>query len=326
MAGRVVRRIAGHVALAVIASLLGYVLASVTLDPRARYLGRHPRPSRAAVDHALDRLGTNPDQSLFSRTVHWFTGVLHGNFGLEYTMTPVLTDLRERSLVSLQLLLIGSILGAVLGVALGVWGATRQYRLDDTVAAQISYLLIATPVFVLAVLLMMVATWFNHLVGHDLIVFTGQYSPGITGTWPQVWDRGVHLLLPTLCLTLVSAASYSRYQRSAMLDVLSSDHLRTARAKGLTRQQAVWRHGVRIALIPMSTYLAYGFGTLLAGSTLLEVVFSWHGMGELAITSIQQNDVNAVAGVICYVTLLVLASSILAEICQALLDPRARQR
>jgi peptide/nickel transport system permease protein len=109
-----------------------------------------------------------------------------------------------------------------------------------------------------------------------------------------------------------------------MLDVLSADYIRTARSKGRTRGSAMVRHGVRVALIPMSTYFAYSFGTLIAGSTFLELVFSWNGMGKLFLTSITQNDINATAGSIFYLAILVLISSTLAELLYAALDPRVR--
>jgi len=140
----------------------------------------------------------------------------------------------------------------------------------------------------------------------------------------MIADRAVHLLLPTLALVLISAASYSRYQRSMMLDVLGADYIRTARAKGLPRTQALFRHGVRIALIPMSTFFAYSFGTLIAGSTMLEIVFSWRGMGQFQLNAVTQQDINAVAGSTLFVAVLVLLSSTLSEVLYAALDPRVR--
>jgi peptide/nickel transport system permease protein len=273
----------------------------------------------------LQQLGVDPNVPVLQRTWDWISGIfLHGTFGLENNLDPVGHDMLVRSLVSLQLLLIGSILGAIIGVSLGVWGAVRQYRLSDQVVTYASYLVLATPVFVLGVLLMILATNFNNWAGAQIINFTGQYTPGIDGTWDQFVDRLSHLLLPTIALTALGAAEYSRYQRNAMLDVLSADYIRTARSKGRTRGSALVRHGVRVALIPMSTYFAYSFGTLIAGSTFLELIFSWHGMGELGLTSITQNDVNATAGFVFYISILVLISSTLAEIMYAALDPRVR--
>jgi peptide/nickel transport system permease protein len=175
------------------------------------------------------------------------------------------------------------------------------------------------------VLLMILATWLNVNVFHNQVIrFSGQYTPGITGFWPQLGDAAMHLLLPTIALTLLQAASYSRYQRSIMLDVLGSDYIRTARAKGATRNRALLKHGVRVALIPMSTYFAYTFGTLMAGATFLELVFSWKGMGQYAINSVQQGDINGTAGSVAFAAVLVLISSMLAEVLYAALDPRVR--
>src|SRR5699024_4162171 len=133
-----------------------------------------------------------------------------------------------------------------------------------------------------------------------------------------------HLLLPTIALVLFQAAGYSRYQRSVMLDVLGSDFIRTARAKGATRTRALVRHGLRVALIPMSTYFSYTFGTLIAGSAFLEIVFSWSGMGQYGITAVQQSDVNALAGTVLFSAVLVLFASTLSEFLYAALDPRVR--
>jgi peptide/nickel transport system permease protein len=109
-----------------------------------------------------------------------------------------------------------------------------------------------------------------------------------------------------------------------MLDVLGSDFIRTARAKGATRNQALVKHGVRVALIPMSTYFAYSFGTLVAGSAFLEIIFSWEGMGKYGIVAVQTSDVNALAGNVCFTAILLLFSSTLSEVLYAALDPRVR--
>ena len=256
-----VRRFINYLILTMIATVLGYILASIVLNPAARFYGRNPRPSDAAIEASLQKLGVDPNVPVLQRTWDWISGIfVHGTFGLENNLDPVGHDLLIRSLVSLQLLLIGSILGAILGVTLGVWGAVRQYQFSDQVVTYASYLVLATPVFVLGVLLMIAATSFNNWAGSQVIQFTGQYTPGIDGTWNQIVDRLSHLLLPTIALTALGAAEYSRYQRNAMLDVLSADYIRTARSKGRTRGSAMVRHGVRVALIPMSTYFAYSFG------------------------------------------------------------------
>jgi peptide/nickel transport system permease protein len=322
----VVRRIINYLILTAVATSLAYVLASLGLQPGASFENRHPKPPQASIDILLNSWGVNPKIPLIVRVWTWFSGIFHGDLGLSVQNQPVVGLITVRAGVSLELLLVGSILGAILGVVLGVWGAVRQYRASDQVVTYLSYVIFATPVFVMAILLMIVATELNNAVGVQLITFSGQYSSDAPpGFWPQLGDRLVHLLLPTIVLVLGAAASYSRYQRNAMLDVLGADYIRTARAKGRTRNSALIRHGVRVALIPMSTFFAYSFGTLVTGSTLLELIFSWHGMGEQAIQSIEQNDVNGVAGATLFIAILILFSSTLSEVLYAALDPRVRR-
>ena len=322
----IVRRIINYLILTAVASSLAYVLASVGLNPVWQFENRHPRPPQSSIDQLLDAWGVNPSVPLIERTWTWFVNLFHGDLGLTVGNQPVIQQIAVRAGVSLQLLLVGSILGAIVGVILGVWGAVRQYKLSDQAVTVISYIIFATPTFVMGILLMILATNFNNLLGVQVITFSGQYSANAApDLWSQVWDRISHALLPTLVLILLGAASYSRYQRNAMLDVLGADYIRTARSKGRTRGAALVRHGVRIALIPMSTFFAYSFGTLVAGSAMLEIVFSWHGMGEMTIQSVQQNDINSLAGSTLFVAILILCSSTLSEILYAALDPRVRR-
>jgi len=319
-------RFINYFILSAIATCLAYVVASMALDPAAKYYGRNPRPSQSTIDNILNGLGANPDVPVLQRLGTWvFNLVVHGSLGNTVGGGSVIDEIVSRSGVSLRLLLIGSILGAVLGVTLGVWGAVKQYRLSDQFVTYGSYLVFATPTFVIGVLLMIAATLLNDAVGSQLISFTGEYSAGLSGSWWDLTvDRGVHLLLPTIALVLIGAASYSRYQRSVMLDVLSADFIRTARSKGRSRNSALVRHGVRVALIPMSTFFAYSFGTLVSGSIMLEIVFSFHGMGEFTLQAINQSDINAVAGSTLFLAVLVLFSSTLSEVLYAALDPRVR--
>ena len=236
----IVRRFVNYLILTLLATVIGYFLASLVLNPAARFYGRHPRPSNATIEKGLQGLGVDPHRPVVARTWDWMSNIfLHGTFGQEINHDSVGHDMLVRSGVSLQLLLIGSILGAILGVALGVWGAVRQYRASDQVVTYASYVVLATPVFVIGVLLMILATDFNNAVGKQLIQFTGQYTPGLSGTWHILVDRLSHLLLPTIALAALGAAEYSRYQRNAMLDVLSADYIRTARSKGRRRGSAL---------------------------------------------------------------------------------------
>ena len=322
----VIRRFLNYAILSLIATCLAYVLASIALDPAARFYGINPRPPQSSIDASLNAMGVNPDVPIIVRLWNWLVG-LFTQFSMGTTVggAQVTAEIAARSGTSLRLLLIGSLLGAVIGVLLGVWGAVRQYRASDQIVTYASFVVIATPTFVIGVLLMILATQFNNLVGSQVITFTGEYTAGISGSWWDLaLDRAVHLLLPTIALAMIGAAGFSRYQRNVMLDVLGADYIRTARAKGLPRSKALFRHGVRLALIPMSTFFAYSFGTLIAGSAMLEIVFSWRGMGQFQIEAIQKNDINAVAGSALFVAVLYLIASTLSEVLYAALDPRVR--
>ena len=322
----VIRRFLNYAILSLIATCMAYVLASIALDPAARFYGINPRPPQSSIDASLNAMGVNPDVPIIVRLWNWLVG-LFTQFSMGTTVggAQVTAEIAARSGTSLRLLLIGSLLGAVIGVLLGVWGAVRQYRASDQIVTYASFVVIATPTFVIGVLLMILATQFNNLVGSQVITFTGEYTAGASGSWWDLaLDRAVHLLLRTIALAVIGAAGLSGYRRSVVRDVLGADYNRAARAKGLPRSKALFRHGVRLALIPMSTFFAYSFGTLIAGSAMLEIVFSWRGMGQFQIEAIQKNDINAVAGSALFVAVLYLIASTLSEVLYAALDPRVR--
>jgi peptide/nickel transport system permease protein len=320
------RRLAYHAVLLVIATVLSYLLAASALRPRAYFEARLPPPPAAQVDRQLAALGLDDRQPLVLRLGHWAGRALHGDLGTSITGSPVNAEFGRRVLVSLRLLLLGTLLGTVAGVLLGAWGAVRQYRPSDRTLTVGAFLLLSTPTFLLAVLLKIGALRLNAAAGRQLVPFTGESTPelhaGLLGT---VGDAAGHLLLPTLSIGLVTAATYSRYQRNAMLDVLGADYLRTAAAKGLSRRAVLLRHGLRTALVPMSTFFSFGFLAVFTGATFTEKIFGWHGMGEWFIDSINNNDVNAVVAVNMFAAVTVLAAGFLADLLHAVLDPRVRR-
>lgn len=326
MIGFIAKRFINYAVLSAIATLSAYVLASIILNPASRYLGRNPAPSTETINSILDGLGTNPNTPVIERLWAWIVNlVTHGSLGDTIHNTSVISEMTARAGTSLRLLILGTVIAAVIGVVLGVWGAVRQYKASDQIISYASFTVLAMPSFVIGILLMITATTLNNVLGIQLINFTGEYTAGLEGGWwTHFWDRAAHLLLPTISLTLMGAAGYSRYQRSAMLDVLSADYIRTARSKGRTRGSALVRHGVRVALIPMSTYFAYSFATVLAGAAVTELVFSWHGMGEMLVQAISQSDINAFTGAILFNAILILIAGTLADVVYAALDPRVR--
>ncbi|MDQ3849200.1 MAG: ABC transporter permease [Actinomycetota bacterium] len=319
------RRLASSLALVAIATSLAYVLAAASLQPRANFAGRSPAPPARVVDERLDQLNLNDKTPILKRYARWAADVAHGDFGRTWDGISVNAELRRRVGVSLRLLLIATVVGSALGILAGAWGAIRQYRPSDHALTLASFAILSTPVFVLAVLLEIAAVGVNDVAGAKVLKYTGEFTPGLEGGfWTHLGDRLSHLVVPSLTLILAQIAIFSRYQRSAMLDVLGSDFVRTAQAKGLRRRTALLKHALRTALIPGLTFFAYDLGLLLVGATFTEKIFGWHGMGEWLVDSITRDDINAVAAVSCFAAVLVLVAGLLSDVAYAILDPRIR--
>ncbi|MGP3960645.1 ABC transporter permease [Nonomuraea sp. 3N208] len=319
------RRLATNVILVAIAASLAYMLAATTMSPRGAYEGRQPPVPEAVIDATLDAYNLNDKTPVLQRYATWASGVVTGDFGKTWNGGSVNQEMGRRVFVSLRLLLIGTIVGFVIGVLLGAISAVKQYSITDRVISVSSFVVMAIPVFLLATLLAIAAISLNRALGFTLIEYTGEYNPQLSG-WDQFVNRLNHLILPTISLSLgvTGAAFYSRIQRNMMLDVLGQDFVRTAIAKGLRRRTALYKHALRTALIPASTYFAFNFGTLLTGAIFTEKIFSWHGMGAWLVDAIHQNDVNAVAAVTLFSAVCVLFAAFLSDVLVAILDPRVR--
>lgn len=325
MSGFLLRRLLYLVCLVVIATSASYFLAATQLNPRARYEGRNPPPPAAVVDATLDQLNMNDKVPVLTRYRRWAADLLRGNLGRTIDNQPVNDEIGRRMWVSLRLVLVGALVGTFLGVAAGAYGAVKQYQLSDRLLTIFSFVTLSIPAVVLGVLFKNTGVGINNLLGFRLLYTTGEMTPGLDPwTTAGVLNRVAHLVLPSLVLIVIAVAFYGRYQRNAMLDVLGSDFLRTARAKGLSRTRALITHGLRTALIPMATFFAYEFALLFVGATFTERLFGWHGMGEFFVNSVTKNDVNSVAGVTLFVGVLVLIAGFLSDLAYAALDPRVR--
>jgi peptide/nickel transport system permease protein len=317
------RRLLNYVVLLALASFLTFSLTSFAFKPLDSLLQRNPRPPQSTIDAKSAEL--NLDKPIPIRYVDWASGAVRGDFGTTVGGQPVSDELGRRVGVSLRLVIIGSVMGTVIGVIVGAWGAIRQYRLSDRVITLLSLLVISTPTFVIANLLILAALRVNSVFGLQLFEYTGETSPdAVGGAWNQFVDRLQHLVLPTLTLALTAIAGFSRYQRNAMLDVLGQDFIRTARAKGLTRRQALFKHGLRTALIPMATLFAYGVSGLVTGAVFTEKIFGWHGMGEWVVQGVATQDTNIIAAVTVFSGATILVGGLLSDVIYAALDPRVR--
>lgn len=323
MTGFLARRLANYVLLCLVATFLAFSLASLAFTPLGQLQARNPPPPAATVE--AKRAELRLDEPVPLRFAGWLGGAVQGDFGSTITGQPITDQLGRRIGVSLRLFALGTLVGIAVGVVVGVAGAIRQYRASDYAATLFSFLILSTPVFLVGTLLKFGGLRLNETAGTTVLYFTGEATPGFQGSWwAALVDRLAHLVLPTLAIALQQIAFYSRYQRSAMLDVLGSDFLRTAQAKGLTRRRALFKHGLRTALIPMATLFAFGFGLLITGGVFTERIFGWYGMGDWFVYGVQQNDTNIVATVTLFVAVLVLFSGWLSDVLYAALDPRIR--
>ena len=317
------RRLLNYIVLLALASFLTFTLTSAMFKPLDSLLQRNPRPPQSAIDAKAAELDL--DKPIPVRYVRWASGAFRGDFGTTVAGQPVSDELGRRVGVSLRLVVIGSVLGTLIGVIVGAWGAIRQYRLSDRVITVLSLLVISTPTFVIANLLILAALRVNSILGVQFFEYTGETSPdAVGGAWNQFVDRLQHLVLPTFTLALTAIAGFSRYQRNAMLDVLGQDFIRTARAKGLTRRQALFKHGLRTALIPMATLFAYGVSGLVTGAVFTEKIFGWHGMGEWVVQGVATQDTNIIAAVTVFSGATILIGGLLSDVIYAALDPRVR--
>jgi peptide/nickel transport system permease protein len=317
------RRLLNYIVLLVLATFLAFCLTSVTFHPLDSFTQRHPTPPAEAIHAKAVQLGL--DKPIPLRYGKWVGGLVHGDFGTTVSGHPVSQELWRRIGVSLRLLVIGSVLGTVGGVVLGAWGAIRQYQLSDRLITVLSLILLSIPSFVLAGLLILAGLRVNMWTGIRIFQYTGETSPiPPGGLWDQLVDRAQHIVLPTLTLALGTMAGFSRYQRNSMLDVLGEDFIRTARAKGLTRRRALFKHGLRTALIPLATLFAYGVAGLVVGAVFVEKIFGWHGMGEWVVQGIATQDTNVVVAITLFSGVAILFAGLLSDVFYAALDPRVR--
>jgi peptide/nickel transport system permease protein len=263
------------------------------------------------------------DRPLPEQFVRYVAGVARGKFGYSVIKhRPVSDMILEAAPRTLSLALVSLALATLLGVTLGIVAAARHRALPDRIISTISVFIYSIPEFWLALLIQMsLGFWLG------LFPITGINDPMVAdyGTPGEVFvDRLNHMVMPTLALTILLGVVLARFQRAAMIDVLPSDYLRTARAKGAPERTVLVRHALRNALTPTITMLGVIVPTVLGGIFFIEYVFDWHGLGWLAVNSVQNLDYDVATASVIISGVLVAAGSLAADIATALTDPRIR--
>ena len=310
----VLNRLAVGVVTLFFASLVVFfVMEILPGDPARLMLGMNATEDAvAALRHQMGL-----DQHLVLRYLFWIGHLVTGDLGRSYTYSvPVLDLVAERAAVSLPLALISLTLLTIIAIPVGLFAAARRGRASDTVVMGISQIGVAVPNFWFALLLVYLFAVWLHWVP----------AGGFPGWHAGIWMGLKALLLPAVALALPQAAILARVTRSALIEVLGEDYIRTARAKGLPRGQVLWRHALRNALIPVLTILGLQFAFLIAGTIIIENVFYLPGIGRLIFQAITQRDLIVVESVVMLLVATVVAVNLVVDLSYAIVDPRLRRR
>ena len=319
------RRTLGWLLMIVVATNVTYFLAWSFLDPRSNYVGRKPPLSPEQIEGLLGPRNLSETTPLIERWWNWLSGILlRWDWGVSPTGGSVNSEVAYRMWVSAELVLGATIIATVLGIAVGVYTASRQYKLGDRVWQGISIVTMNINIIVAGLAVVLLGIQFNKWVGTTVFYVTGSSSEGVTGFFPVLIDALQHLALPTIALVLIQYAGTHFLQRSLLLDNISADYVRTARAKGLTKQQAIRKHALRTSLIPVATQVAFSIPGIFTGGVLTETIFAWQGMGRYFLTTINGNDVHGVVAVAAFGAVLTAIGALLADIAVVVLDPRVR--
>lgn len=308
------RRLLGFaVTLLVAALVIFWLLDLLPGDPAQFILGINATPE--AVARLRAQMGL--DASAYERFLNWIFGMLNGDFGMSYTQRAPVADLIWGRLgVTLPLSVFAMIISIVIGLPLGILAARKRGKALDTAIMVTAQTGIAIPNF-----------WFGMLLTLLFAVTLRWLPPGGFTPWHEDGAAAFRgLVLPSLALALPQASILARVMRTALVDVTGQDFIRTARAKGLTLGEAVWRHGVRNALLPVLTILGLQFAYLIAGTIIVENVFYLPGLGRLIFTAVSERDLVLVRGATMILVVAVTATMLLTDIAYALVDPRLRER
>ena len=322
MLSYVIRRILYSIVVLIAASMLVFTLVAKSGDPLAG-LAIAPNVSQLTVQNIRER--KHLDAPLYERYYYWAKDAVTNQFGTTLlTNQKILPDLWRVMKNTLQLVIIAELLAIMLAIGIGVYSALRQYSPFDYMATTGSFLGLATPVFWLALMLQVGVVQIYERTGHRIFPIANLNSVD-PGSGIHFWiDRAHHLVLPVVVVMVVSVATYSRFMRASMLEVVNSDYVRTARAKGLPERWVTMKHSFRNALIPLVTIIALNFGGAIGGVIVTETVFSLDGMGLYFINALNVGDPYPVMAWLMITATMVILFNLIADIAYGVLDPRVR--
>jgi peptide/nickel transport system permease protein len=341
MTNYIIRRLLQAIPQLVIVSIILFTLMQAFGDPVATLGGRVPP---RAEDKERLRRQWGLDKPVYMQYVTWLIGndwqkidmdgdgvpetpgkrlgVLRGDWGNSLTTRqPVTKMIGERLGNTMLLMLTAEILIIILSLAIGLYSALHPYSLLDNVVTSLSFVGYSMPVFWLALMLMYVFAVNFRRWGLPYLPTVGMYDPAVGKTPLELLK---HMILPLATLVIISTAGYSRFVRSSVLEVLSQDYVRTARAKGMASNAVVIRHALPNAALPFITIIGLDIPFLLAGAVVTERIFAWPGMGRLFIDQTQRSDFPILMGILMLIAITVIIFQILTDVLYSFIDPRIR--
>jgi len=318
---RLLRKIFRLLTLLVAVCIISFMLIQLSpIDPIAAYIGAdimlvgEEQRQKITEYWGLDKSG-------FEQFVHWAGALVQGDLGTSmiYRM-PVMDVIGDKFFASLALMLVAWVLSGIIGFGLGLWAAYKQDSWVDKIIKWYCYTLAATPTFWMGLLLLMVfAVWLNWLpVGMSV-------PAGVLAENVSVLDRLKHLILPAMTLSIIGVAPIALHTRQKLIDVLSSEYVLFAKARGESGFALIRRHGLRNVAIPAVTLQFASLSELFGGAVLAEQVFSYPGLGQASVEAGLRGDVPLLLGIVIFSTLFVFSGNLLADIFYQLLDPRIRR-
>jgi len=318
----ILRRLLYSLVVLIAASFLVFTMVSAAGDPMSE-LRLNPLISEETLQRQAEEKHLNDPIPV--RYVYWVKEAVTDKFGTPlFVNEPIWDDLKRVIPHTLALVLAAELISLLIGVSIGIYSAIKQYSVFDYAATTFSFLGFAMPVFWLALMVQIAVT--NLFLAWNVRIF---YTSGLSSPDPGTglhWllDRAQHLAIPVLVLCVLNMAVYSRFMRASLLEVVNTDYVRTARAKGLTEQRVTMRHAVRNALIPVVTLAALNFGALIGGAIITEQIFQLDGMGNYFIQNLFSQDVYPIMAWLMITAIAIIIFNLIADILYGVLDPRVR--
>jgi len=316
------RRLLISIPVIALATFIIFGAVTITGDP-LQELRQAPNITQEQIDQIRESRGL--DQPFYVQYWRWVTDIPTEGFG-DYLISPrpIWPDLQRVMGNTLQLVIAAEVLAFVVAIALGTISAKRQYSVFDYATTTISFFGYSMPSFWFALILQLIVVQIFFATGVRIFPIANLSSADPGTGLAFVLDRMHHLVLPVISLAIFSIASYSRYMRASMLEVINSDYVRTARAKGLREGKITTRHAMRNALIPTITVAALSFGTLMSGAIVIETVFGLDGMGRYFILQLGRRDPYPIMAWLTVVAVIIVIFNLIADLVYGYLDPRIR--